>query len=274
MKSSTTAEKSVSADRKHYSPKLNKKRVLSHADYTVYSVNGLAVRNFAQPDEEFGNFATSEEFPNLIPKYEIWISEKLAAREGVFFIANALTQASRKAAGATEKAYDDGLEVERLLREKLNGVMFRDGKAHKEVPTAIYFEPYITLPDPKGPVQVWIVDGNLVRSYYKTDYTEGGHGYVYPWVPKSEIWIEDGVDRREVQFILCHEYLERRLMRDAQLDYDTAHNICSRVEFNVRKGGGVAPLLVSGNRKLHKNDLPHLTDDDVYAYVLQHHVRK
>src|SRR5205823_11391159 len=95
----------------HYHPKLHKKRVLSHADYTVYSVNGFAVRNVAQPDEEFGNFATRDEFPNLIPKAEIWISEKLAPKEGVFFIANALTQQARQAAGASDKAYDDGRGV-------------------------------------------------------------------------------------------------------------------------------------------------------------------
>jgi hypothetical protein len=33
----------------HYDPKLNKRRVLSHQDFTVYSVNGFAVRNVAQP---------------------------------------------------------------------------------------------------------------------------------------------------------------------------------------------------------------------------------
>src|SRR3954464_7836168 len=109
--------------RNHYAPKLRKQRVLTHAEYTVYSVNGLAVRNFAQPDEEFGNFATRDEFPNLIPRGEIWISEKLAPKEGVFFIANALTQLARQAAGAAgDRAYEDGLEVERLLREKLNGI--------------------------------------------------------------------------------------------------------------------------------------------------------
>ena len=161
-----------------FKPGLNKKRILAHADCTVYSVNGLAVRNAAQPDEEFGNFATQDEFPDLIPAGEIWISEKLAAKEGIFFIANALTQLKRQADGATEKAYDDGLEVERFLRERLNGVEFRDGKPHKQVPTAIYLEPYITLDDPQGPVRVWLIDGNLARSYYKTDYTEGGHGYV------------------------------------------------------------------------------------------------
>jgi hypothetical protein len=164
--------------RVHFQPRLNKKRVLAHADCTVYSVNGLAVRNAAQPDEEFGNFATRDEFPDLIPAGEVWISEKLAAKEGISFIANALTQLKRQADGATEKAYDDGLEVERFLRERLNGVEFRDGKPHKQVPDKIYLKHYVSLPDPQGPVEVWLVDGNLVRSYYKTDYTEGGHGYV------------------------------------------------------------------------------------------------
>ncbi len=260
--------------RSHFDPPLNKKRVLTHADYTVYSVNGLAVRNAAQPDEEFGNFATRDEFADLIPGGEIWISEKLAPREGVFFIANALTQRKRLAEGATDKAYDDGLEVERHLREKLNGITFRDGKPHKQVPDAVYLEPYVVLPDPQGPVKVWVADGNLIRSYYKTDYTEGGHGYVYPWVPRPEIWVEDGVDRRELPFIVSHEYLERRLMRDEELDYDTAHAVCSRVEFDLRKARGATPLLVSGRRKLHKKDLARLTSDEVFQYVLRNYVRK
>jgi hypothetical protein len=261
--------------RNHFDPKLHKTRVLSHADFTVYSVNAFAVRNVAQPDEEFGSFATRESFPNLIPKGEIWISEKLAPKEGVFFIANALTQQHwRQERGDPDRGYDEGLEVERLLREKLNGTEFRDGKPHRSVPDKIYLEPYITLPDPLGPVKVWLIDGNLARSYYKTDYTEGGHGYVYRWVPREEIWIEDGVDRREVPFIITHEYIERRLMRDTGIDYDTAHDICSRVEFDIRKGTGAAPLLVAGRRKLSKNDLPRLTAEKVLDYVVATYVKK
>jgi hypothetical protein len=259
----------------HYTPRLNKRHVLTHAEFTVYAVNAFAVRDAAQPDEEFGNFATRDEFSNLIPQGEIWISEKLAEKEGVFFIANALTQQARQAAGvAGDKAYDDGLKVEQLLREKLNGIEFRDGKPHRQVPRDIYLEPYITLPDPEGPVEVWLIDGNLARSYYKTDYTEGGHGYVYPWVPRPEIWVEDGVDRREVPFIVSHEYLERRLMRDEGIDYDTAHEICSKVEFNLRKCKGATPLLVHGRRKLTKPDLPRLTGEEVFDYVKRTYVRK
>src|SRR5262249_24682539 len=144
--------------RNHFQPKLNKERILTHADHKVYAVNALAVRNAAQPDEEFGNFATEEEFPDLIPKREIWISEKLALKEGVFFIANALTQLKRQAEGeAPDKVYKEALEVEQLLREKLNGVKFRDGKPHRTVPKEIYLKHDLTLPDPQGPVEVWQV---------------------------------------------------------------------------------------------------------------------
>jgi hypothetical protein len=260
--------------RNHFRPKLNKKRVLTHADYTVYSVNALAVRNAAQPDEEFGNFATADEFPDLIPKGEIWISEKIAAKEGVFFIANALTQLKRQADGAApDEAYEEALEVEQLLREKLNGVEYRDGKPHRQVPEEIYLGPYVTLPDPQGPVEVWLVDGNLVRSHYKTDYTEGGHGYVYPWVPRPEIWVEDGVDHRELPYITAHEYLERRLMRDAGLEYDPAHEVCSTVEFDLRKNERVKLFLAPGRRKVHQKDLVNLTAQELFDYVRKNYVK-
>jgi hypothetical protein len=254
---------------RRFDPNLNKKRLLTHADFVVYTVNGLAVRNASRPDEEFGNFATHDEFPDVIAKHEVWVSEKLAPREGIFFVANALTYLARVAAGATNKAYDDGIAVERVLREHVTGVAFRDGKPHRQVPDEIYLDEYLTLPDPKGPVSVRLIDGNLARSYYKTDYTQGGHGFVYPWVPKSQIWIEDGVDYREIRFIVCHEYLERRLMRDKGLDYDHAHGIASRLEFDLRKGAGLTPLLAPGRQTITKGDLARLPGDEVFEFVLR-----
>ena len=121
---------------------------------------------------------------------------------------------------------------------------------------------------------VWLIDGNLARSYYKTDYTQGGHGYVYPWVPKLQIWIEDGVDYREIPYILCHEYLERRLMRDRGMGYDPAHETASRLEFDLRMGEGLTQLLASGKRKITKTDLPGLTTDEVFAFVLKTYLGK
>jgi hypothetical protein len=257
-----------------FQPRLHKKLVLKHEEYTVYSVNALTVRNYAKPEEEFGNFATSGDFPKLIPKGEIWISEKLAAREGLFFIANSLVQLSRGKAGADEgRAYQDGLEAERLLRKQINGIEFRDGKPHRSIPAEIYLQKYADLPDGEGRVEVWLVDGNRVRSYYKTDYTEGGHGYVYPWVPQSQIWLEDGVDHRELHFIAVHEFIERKLMRDAHLSYDRAHLACATLEYDLRKNDPVKEFLVSGRKKLGKPDLQNLDSDDLFAHVRKHYVK-
>jgi hypothetical protein len=258
-----------------FPPRLRRRYVATHNGWDVYSVNTSAVRNIAQPDEEFGNFAARDQFPNLIPRGQLWIGEKTLNEEGIFFIANGLTQLKEKEHGTSpDKAYTKGLDIERTLREDITGLKFRDGKPHKRVPPKLYIEHYLTLPDPKFAVEVWLVDGSMVRSLYKTDYTEGGHGFVYRWVPKQQIWVEKDLDRWELPFIVCHEYLELRLMRDEGIDYDTAHEICSKVEFKLRKGKGVKPLLAPGRRRLGKRDLPHLTEQAVFEYVKSHYVKK
>ena len=256
-------------------PKLHKQFVATHEGWDVYSVDTSAIRNIAQPDEEFTNFATQDDFPDLIPKGEIWVGEKNLDKEGVFFIANALAQRKELENGSSEeKAYTAGLNVERSLRERLTGLKFRAGRPHKRVPPELYIERYITLPDVKFPIEVWLVDGSRVRSLYKTDYAEGGHGYVYRWVPKQQIWIEKDLDRWELPFIVSHEYIEVRLMRDEGLDYDKAHEICSKVEFKLRKCKGAIRFLAQGRRRLSKPDLPKLARDEVLNYVVRTYVKK
>src|SRR5947209_12054650 len=143
--------------------KLNKRYIATHAGYDFYSVNAFAVRDIAQPDEEFGILASREEFHDLIPEGQIWIAEKTLDKEGIFFVADALTRLKEEARGVAEdRAYEAGLNVERFLRERVNGVKFRGGRPHKRVPERIYVRPYETLPDVRFPVNVWVVDGNLV----------------------------------------------------------------------------------------------------------------
>ncbi len=258
-----------------YQPKLHKRLVFRQDDYTFFTVNALAVRNVAQPDEEFGNFAVWRDFKRLIPKGEVWISQKTFPQEGLFFIANALTRLKEHERGTADgDAYTVGLNIEQALRERVNGRKHRAGRSPNHIPPELYEYQYLTLPDVKGAVDVWVVDGNLVRSLYKTDYTEGGHGHVYSWCPKSQIWIDSGVDDREIPFILAHEYLESRLMRDRGIEYDRAHEICSKMEFELRKGVGIKPSLAPGRRKLHKTDLPRLTAPEVFQAVVSHYLHE
>jgi hypothetical protein len=155
---------------RRFDPTLNKKRLLVHADYTAYTVNGLAVRNASQPDEEFGNFAAHDEFPDVIRKHELWVSEKLAPKEGVFFLANALARLARQAAGATDQAYDDGIAVERVLRERINGIEFRDGRPHKQVPRT-WFGVTTRLTTPRAATTTSIHGFPSRRSGWKTEWT-------------------------------------------------------------------------------------------------------
>ncbi len=255
-------------------PKLRKRHITTLYGRSIFGVNAYAVRDTARPDEEFGNFATCDEFRDLIPPGQVWLSDKNWETEGLFFIANAITRLEQAEQGAAEEtAYDAGIEVERALREKVNGIKFRDGRPHKRVPHRVYVERYTTIPDERFPVDVWVVDGNVVRSYYKTDYTEGGHGYVYPWVPKREIWVERALDPAELPFIVAHEYTEHRLMRDKGVEYDPAHEICSKVEFKLRRGAAVKEVFVPGGRPFGKADLPRLTSHRYFDYVVNRYVR-
>src|SRR5438067_8668180 len=94
----------------HTRPRLNKHFVATHDGWDVYSVDASEVRNVARPDEEFGNFATQEEFPDLIPPGEIWLGERTLDREGVYFIADALARVKLKEDGCSDDhAYEAGL---------------------------------------------------------------------------------------------------------------------------------------------------------------------
>ena len=258
-------------------PPLHKTRLLSHGWYTAYAVDPLAVRDMSQSDEEFGNFGVHHEFPRLIPENEIWITDRIAREEGLFFVGNAIARLRAMEEGSSEdRAYAAGEEVERYLRAKLRGAEYRDGRPHKHVPPRIYVEEYATLSDtgePGGEVTVWRVDGAVVRDLYKTDYTEGGHGYVYRWVPKAEIWVEASLERAELPFVVVHEFLERLLMRDASLEYDHAHEICSKVEYQLRECRGPR-IPVCPRRKPTKADLPRLTQRELFDYVVRHYLKR
>src|SRR5438046_992023 len=128
---------------------LHKRRLMTLGEYTAYAVDPLAVRDRSQGDEEFGNFATHDDFPRLIPEDEIWVTDRAADCEGLLFLANALAQLKAKADGQPdERAYEAGLNVERFLRHRLHGAEYRGGRPHKRVPERVYVEQYAMLPDP------------------------------------------------------------------------------------------------------------------------------
>lgn len=253
---------------------LKKRYLFVQQGWRICAVNAFAIRSIALPDEEFTNFATRDDFRDLIPKGEIWIARENLEVEGIFCIANAMVQLKQREQGVDEKAaYKNAVQLEQELRHRVNGIPFRDGRPQLPVPKDLYTEHYLTLHDEHYPIDVWRVDGNLVRSLYKTDYTEGGHGQVYPWCPKTQIWVEKDLNVKELPFIVCHEYLELRLMRERGLAYDRAHSIAAKMEFALRKGKGLTHLMAPGRSTLDKRHLPNVVKPEVFK-ALQHEFLK
>lgn len=251
-------------------PRLKKTVIARQRGYDVCTVDAFGIRSLTRGDEEFTNVAIHTDFPSLVPPHEIWIDARLFEAEGLFFLTNALVQLAQQAARTpANRAYEIGLAAERAIRARLLGQRFRAGRPHRRVPRRIYAGKYTTLPDQEGPIAVALVEGCLVRSIYKTDYTEGGHHYVYKWVPESEIWIERDMHEAELPFLIAHEYSELRLMRDEGMAYDAAHQIASKIEFALREGESIRDVLTPEGRQLTKADLPRLTSAEFFEAVLR-----
>lgn len=71
-------------------------------------------------------------------------------------------------------------------------------------------------------LEIYIVDGKYIRDNIDINWTQGGHGYIYPnYIPINEIWI-DKANIEEIEDIIVHEFEERKKMVDG-MGYDDAH---------------------------------------------------
>lgn len=210
---------------------LNKKLIDTFGLVKVYTVNGQKVRQLDLDSHEFTDYGIHSSYPKLIPKNEIWVNEITKPQERWLLIHTAL---HRIRLGSKDD-YTTALKQERKLRETLSGVKFHPERTDEPAPKQVYVKKYGIVGDPDDKVEVWLVNATYVRNRFKTDYVEGGHGYVYKWVPNGEIWLESTMHENELPLILLHEYVERCLMKLKHMSYDKAHTIASKVEFAHEK---------------------------------------
>ena len=83
-------------------------------------------------------------------------------------------------------------------------------------------------------VKVWLVDGRLVRSIFDINFTEGGHEFVYEYVPHNEVWIDNDLNEFERGYVILHELHERNKMSEG-IPYSKAHEESSKIETYCRK---------------------------------------
>ena len=198
--------------------------------YKIKYIDGNKFRSSSIEHEEFCSYAIHEDFPDKIKKDEIFIDKHLNENDSKLILRSAIQRLKDLKSGmSSEKAYDQSIKFEKSLREKAK-LQHKD----KEDKFTKHGKKYLTIKDDKFPVNVYLVSGKEIRDKYKTDFSQGGHGYVYPWIPHNEIWIEKEVDPKEYIYILAHEYTELLLMRDKKMKYEEAHIKASGKEMHFR----------------------------------------
>ena len=205
------------------------KKIDDRGNLQVWIVDGSYIRGHI--DEEFTNFGQHYSF-SYIPKNELWIEMETKTNERQFFIDHLLVEHRLMAQGVSyNKSLEEADRVERKERRRA-GDVGRLTHHGKELPDGREVHQRLWKKLENG-VSVWIINGRLVRSVFDIDFTEGGHDYVYEFVPENEVWIDDAMEEKERGYVLLHELHERNRMASGW-SYNKAHAESSRIENRCR----------------------------------------
>ena len=187
---------------------------------TVWEVNDKLIRDVL--DIEFSNGAYHES-RIYVPKDEIWIGRD-AARSGdqKFWAYRQLSERFyRVEKGRSEdEAFDAAKKAEEEARGKKEGT-----------PPRFLLDRLNAI----NGFEIWLVSGKAIRDWKYVDFTEGGNGFRYDWIPKNQIYIDDAIVPEEYQPTIIHEVAESLWMRDQGWAYEPAHEQANIAEKRFRQ---------------------------------------
>ena len=93
-----------------------------------------------------------------------------------------------------------------------------------------------------------LVDGTYVRNQFDSDFSQGGNGFRYRFVPKGEIWIDADINPEEHAFIAFHECQEIERMRTG-MSYSRAHDQAKHLEDTFRHHANQETPMPSKSKK-------------------------
>ncbi len=123
----------------------------------------------------------------------------------------------------------------------------------------------------KGPLSVWLVDGAYIRKNVDEEFSNFGHHYSFPEIPKHEIWIDEETDSDEQRFFIHHALVERRMMIEGK-SYDEARTQANKAERRMRADAGDLRKVMSGKglpdaKKVHRQIWKTLPDGTQVWFV-------
>jgi hypothetical protein len=200
-------------------------RLLRLPEVTAYLVDGAFIRDTIDVDFTNGAHHFSRDY---VPLDEVWIDRDApGTREVEFWLRHQLRERADMAAGAS---YLDALRRSNRI-EKI------ERREHaRELPTdraTAQANVRLSIMGRVGRDVVWLVSGHRVRTLFDVNFTQGGHGLRYRFIPRREIWIDDAAIAREREVIVAHEVHELHLMRQG-MRYHPAHTLALDLEAALR----------------------------------------
>jgi hypothetical protein len=211
-------------------PRIGQLTAIPELSVSVWIVDGEYIRTFL--DEEFTNFGQHYRFP-FIPENEFWLDKEGENDESNYFIEHLKVEWNLMRQGSSyPEAIVQADLVERAMRLKDSDITLVQNPVTKIIDPTKFRLKLIKALD--NGLKVWLVDGKLIRTFIHIDFTQGGHEYVYEFVPPGDIWIDNDIAWQERGFVILHEMNELNLMREGWA-YTKAHENSSTLELHCRQ---------------------------------------
>ncbi len=194
--------------------------------FDVWIVDGSLVRRDIYTEFLYGG---NEQRYCFTPPGEIWIDNAISCEEYELTVAHELNERHlmAKFGWTYDRAHDSSLAVEQVIRhgndslcrlheQQLPAVSPTDWSGRKELsrlPDSILLKGIYRVPvGQREGLNVWIVDGYLVRKNIFPDFGFSGNDLSCRFIPKGEVWIDGQVSCEETEYSIAGELLERKLM--------------------------------------------------------------
>ncbi|MBI2668763.1 hypothetical protein HYX14_02890 [Candidatus Woesearchaeota archaeon] len=176
-------------------------------------VDGHKIRNTITPD-----FAVTacHEYSPFVPKGELWFDKNY------------------------RKELEFMMKIHRLYQKMPGGLSYfrqRTYICNRMIQKVRRIPLFKIRTNVSNGIKVVYVRGEIIRKYLDPEFILGGHGYVYPYIPKNQIWIDAVMGKKEYRYTLIHELHERKLMKKGT-DYDNAHDYALVAEKQARRKDG------------------------------------
>lgn len=209
--------------------------------FHIWIVDGEFVRrNYF---DEFVYGGNGERY-TFIPQNEIWIDNSISAAEFEYTLQHEINEflLMKNFQMTYYDAHDSSLMLEQKLRhddflrcrkkeEVLKPVGTIDFDSVKEIPSLPdriklknIYKAFIKKLDS---IEVWIVDGGVIRREIYPDFGYSGNDLAYSFIPHLEIWIDDAISCQQMEYSIQLELVERQKLSE-KFSYDEAYETGKR----------------------------------------------